>query len=437
MSTNDTELSRHSRDESCHPSADPSIVCFPENREDIERILQTARQQRVPVTTFGAGSGLEGGSIPVSGGIVLNTERMKQIIDFSPEDFTVTVAPGVTRKELNHFINKHGLMFPIDPGADASIGGMVSTNASGTTAVRYGSMRDQILDLEVVLADGRVIHTGSRAKKSSSGYNLNGLLAGSEGTLGIVSEITLQLHGIPEHTVSARCTFPTPKACAEAARLVLLHDIPVMRMELVDAVSVCEVNRFGDYHFPEKHSLFLEFAGERKAVVHQAGLVEELMADAGCGDWETAEDSKERALLWKARHELSYAYRHTVGKEVLGGDVCVPISHLPDLIDYSRELAERAGMKAGIFGHVGDGNFHTLIVYDPKISEEQEAAEQILEKLTIRAIEVGGTCTGEHGVGIGKRKFQKKEHGPALEVMKEMKGLLDPEGLLNPGKIFE
>ncbi|MFC2949734.1 FAD-binding oxidoreductase [Virgibacillus sediminis] len=437
VSMNETELTRHSQDESCHPGVEPAVICFPESRSDIEIILQIAQEQHVPVTAYGAGTGLEGGSIPVHGGIILNTERMKRIIDFSPEDFTVTVEPGVTRKELNESINKHGLMFPNDPGADASIGGMVSTNASGTTAVRYGSMREQILDLEVVLADGRVIHTGSRAKKSSSGYNLSGLIAGSEGTLGIVSSITLKLHGIPEHTIAARCTFPTAKACAEAARLVLLHDIPVMRLELVDAVSVGEVNRFGGYQFPEKHSLFFEFAGSKKTVEDEAGLVEELMRDAQCEDWEVAADSLERARIWKARHELSYAYRHTSGKEVLGGDVCVPVSRLPELVDYSRELAEDAHMKAGVFGHVGDGNFHTLIVYDPKKPEEQKKAEQILERLAIKAIDSGGTCTGEHGVGIGKKKFQKREHGEALEIMKEIKQLFDPDGILNPGKIFE
>ncbi|MFJ7825427.1 FAD-binding oxidoreductase [Psychrobacillus sp. NPDC096623] len=436
VSQNENELFRHSHDESFHPPVEPEVVCFPTGREDIEGIMQVAREYKVPVTPFGAGSGLEGQAIPIQKGISINFENMNNVIKFSPEDLMITVQPGITRLQLNKFVNRHGLMFPIDPGANATIGGMVATNASGTTAVRYGSMRDQLLDLEVVLADGRVIHTGSHAKKSSSGYHLTGLFAGSEGTLGIITEITLRLHGIPEHTIAARCTFSTPKECAEAAQTILQSGIPVMRMELVDADSIAQVNAYGDYNLPVAHSLFFEFAGMMTSVEEEAKLVEQLMRELDCDNWDVASGSKERTELWKARHEMSYAYQHVKGLANTGADVCVPISKLSELIVYARELINEAGLTGGVLGHVGDGNFHTIVLYDPKVEGEFEKAEYTNEALAIRAIEVGGTCTGEHGVGLGKRKFQDREHGAAVSVMKQMKQIYDPERLLNPGKIF-
>jgi D-lactate dehydrogenase (cytochrome) len=436
VSQNETELFRHSHDESFHKAVEPDVVCFPESREDVEVILKVAREYKVPVTAFGAGSGLEGQVIPIKKGISVNFEKMNNVVSFSPEDLTITVQPGMTRLQLNKLVNRHGLMFPIDPGADATIGGMVATNASGTTAVRYGSTRDQLLDLEVVLANGTVIHTGSHAKKSSSGYHLTGLFAGSEGTLGIITEITLRLHGIPEHTVAAKCTFNTPKACAEAAKTILQSGISVMRIELVDAESIAQVNAYGGYALPIKHSLFFEFAGTMSAVEEEVSLAEQLMRELGCENWDVARDSKERMELWKARHEMAYAYRHIKGMAVTGADVCVPISRLPELIVYARELIHESGLIGGILGHVGDGNFHTLVVFDPKIAGEQEKAEYTNEALAFRAIEVGGTCTGEHGVGLGKMKFQEIEHREAVVIMKQIKQLLDPEGLLNPGKIF-
>jgi D-lactate dehydrogenase (cytochrome) len=436
VSQNETELFRHSHDESFHTPVEPDVVCFPESREDVEKIMKVAREYKVPVTAFGAGSGLEGQVIPIKRGITMNFELMNNVVNFSPEDLFITVQPGMTRLQLNKLVNRHGLMFPIDPGADATIGGMVATNASGTTAVRYGSTRDQLLDLEVVLANGSVIRTGSKAKKSSSGYHLTGLFAGSEGTLGIITEITLRLHGIPEHTLAARCTFDTPKACAEAAKNILQSGIPVMRIELVDAESISQVNAYGGYDFPVQHSLFFEFAGTMNAVEEEVRFTEQLMLDLGCGNWEVACGSKDRLELWKARHEMAYAYRHKKGMAITGADVCVPISRLPELIDYARELINESGLTGGVLGHVGDGNFHTLVVFDPRVPGEKEKAEYTNEALTLRAIEVGGTCTGEHGVGLGKRKFQETEHGEAVVIMKQMKQLFDPEELLNPGKIF-
>lgn len=428
---------RHSQDESPHDKVEPDVVCFPENRSDVEAILGVARRHKIPVTAFGAGSSLEGQPIPVKKGISINFDNMNQIIDFSPEDMTVTVQPGLTRMQLNKAINRQGLMFPIDPGADASIGGMVANNASGTTAVRFGSMRNQLLDLEIILADGTVIHTGTHAKKSSTGYHLTGLFAGSEGTLGIITEVTLKLHGIPEHTMMARCTFDTPATCAVAAQTILLSGIPVMRLELVDQASIAVVNSQNNYDLPLKHSLFFEFAGGRIAVQEEVKLAEELMKDLGCQNWVVASDPTEQNELWRARHELAYAFRHRKGMSETGADVCVPISRLPELVDYARTLLDESGLDGGIWGHVGDGNFHTLVVFDPKAKGERKKAEHTNEALAIRAIEVGGTCTGEHGVGLGKMKFQEKEHGAALGIMEKMKQMLDPEGLLNPGKIFK
>ncbi|WP_298467030.1 FAD-linked oxidase C-terminal domain-containing protein [uncultured Psychrobacillus sp.] len=436
ISKSESELYRHSRDESSHPFVEPDFVFFPDSVEDIVSVLKIANEHKVPVTPYGAGSGLEGQAIPIHKGISISFDNMKKIIEFNPEDMMVTVEPGITRLQLNHFVNKHGLYFPIDPGADASIGGMVANNASGTTAVRYGSMRDQILDLEVVLANGTVIHTGSKAKKSSSGYNLNGIMAGSEGTLGVITKVTLKLHGIPEKVIAARCTFESPGECAEAAQAVLSCGIPVLRMELVDAESIKQVNVYGDYGFPEEHSLFFEFAGTPNIVEEEATVVEELMKDVDCNNWERANSPKDRADIWKARHELSYAYKHIKGKDNTGADACVPISKLAEMVVFGRMLIEESGLLGGVFGHVGDGNFHTMVMYDPNDPTEVAKAKYTNDQIALKAIDLGGSCTGEHGVGVGKMKYQLKEHGEAVELMKSIKLLFDPNGILNPGKIF-
>jgi len=436
FSQNETILYRHGHDESPHPPVEPDIVCFPENREDVLLIVAVATKFQIPITPFGAGSGLEGQAIPINKGIVISFERMNKLIEFSPENLTITVQPGMTRLGLNKLINREGLFFPLDPGADASIGGMVATNASGTTAVRYGSMREQVLDLEIILMDGTIIHTGTHAKKSSSGYHLNGIFVGSEGTLGIITEITIRLHGIPEHTISARCTFSTPQLCVEAAQLILTTGIPVLRMELVDSVSIKRVNEYGEYEFPVADSIFLEFGGFQVAVEEEIALAKELLSDIGCLSWTIAKDSKERAELWKARHEVSHSFRHIKGMEALGSDVCVPISKLAELVKYTRAQVEESGLLAGILGHMGDGNFHSIIVFNPDNLKEKEAAIRINESLVYKAIELDGTCTGEHGVGLGKKKFQNAEHGTSVKIFKDLKRLFDPDNLLNPGKLF-
>ncbi|MGN1400927.1 MAG: FAD-binding oxidoreductase [Bacillus sp. (in: firmicutes)] len=436
VSLNETDLYRHSQDESNHPAVEPDVVCFPESKTDIQHILAVASEHLIPVTPFGAGSGLEGQAIPVRKGIVINFEQMNQILKISPEDMAVTVQPGVTRLQLNKLAGRHGLMFPVDPGADATIGGMVATNASGTTAVRYGSMRDQLLNLEVILADGTIIKTGSDAKKSSSGYHLTGLFAGSEGTLGIITEITLKLHGIPEHTCMARCTFESPELCAAASNHILASSIPVMRMELIDAASIAEMNKTGNRRFPAGHSLFFEFSGSKGAVAEDIELAASLMADLGCHNWAISDNPTEQKEIWRARHELSYSFQQLKGLEEAGADVCVPLSRLPELVAAARRLIDESGLKGAIWGHIGDGNFHTSIAYHSASGKEQQKAEAINDALALLAIEMGGTCTGEHGVGLGKRKFQLAEHGAALEIMKRTKQLYDPKGILNPGKIF-
>jgi D-lactate dehydrogenase (cytochrome) len=436
VSCNESVLYRHSKDESFHTPVKPNVVVFPRHTKEIVKLVEYANKHRIPLVPFGAGSGLEGQAIPVKKGISISFEQMNQIVELRLEDMIVKVQPGVTRLQLNQYINKHGLYFPIDPGADAMIGGMVATNASGTTAVRYGTMRNQVLDMEVVLANGNIIHTGSLAKKSSSGYHLNGLFVGSEGTLGIFTEITLRLHGIPEHVAVAHCTFESVEQCAKAAQVILLSGIPIIRMELVDALSIKKVNEYGGYDYPEEHSLFLEFTGNKNAVEEDITLVEELMREMNCGHWFTARNSKEREQLWKARHELAYAYRHQTGYHVTGSDVCVPISQLPRVVGYARKIMDEAGLEGGIFGHIGDGNFHTIVVFNPNDPKEVKKANELNDRIAHFAISLGGTCTGEHGVGLGKMKFQEMEHKSALDVMKGIKQLLDPHNILNPGKIF-
>ncbi|MGJ9459749.1 FAD-binding oxidoreductase [Oceanobacillus sp. CF4.6] len=436
ISQNKTVLMQHSKDESIHSAVEPDVVCFPESAGDVAEILKIACANFVPVTPFGAGSGLEGQAIPIQKGIVMNFERMNKIIEFSPEDMRVTVQAGVTRLQLNRLVNEYGLMFSVDPGADAMIGGMVATNASGTTAVRYGVMRDQLLDLEVVLADGTVIRTGSKARKSSSGYHLTGLFTGSEGTLGIITEVTLKLHRIPEYNMMARCTFDSLDDCAKAAQTILQAGIPVLRMELIDAVSISMINHHSGESFPVKHSLFFEFAGSKRAVEEEVARASELMHDLNCENWIAANDPIKMNEIWKARKDLNYAIAHQQEICEIGGDVCVPISRTRELVSFARTRMDQSGLKGAIWGHVGDGNFHTSVMYNPNVDGECETAEQTSDAIVLKAIEVGGTCTGEHGVGLGKMKFQEAEHGAALEVMKRTKHMYDPKGILNPGKLF-
>ncbi|WP_394137747.1 FAD-binding oxidoreductase [Cytobacillus oceanisediminis] len=437
VSKSETQLYNHSKDESYHPHTEPDVVVFPSCTKDVQLVVQYAHKHAIPLVPYGAGSGLEGQAIPINKGISINFEKMNRIVSFRPEDMMVTVQPGITRLQLNEQLNRHGLFFPVDPGADATIGGMAATNASGTAAVRYGTMRDQVLKLEIVLPDGRLIQSGSLAKKSSSGYHLNGMFVGSEGTLGIFTEITLKLSGIPEHILAARCSFPDIRACASAAESILMAGIPVARMELVDQVSMIKVNEYSNTSYPAAHSLFFEFHGNQSGVEEDSKLVEMIVVEAGSKDWVVEAKSKERAMLWKARHYLAYAFRHQNPSLKAGGtDVCVPISKLAELIVFAREIIDQEGIEGGVLGHIGDGNFHTIFLYDPENSVQMKAIEKIDEQIVRLSLSYGGTCTGEHGVGLGKIKYQQEEHGEALELMYGIKQLIDPKKIMNPGKVL-
>ncbi|HET7657559.1 MAG TPA: FAD-linked oxidase C-terminal domain-containing protein [Bacillales bacterium] len=437
VTDNRTILERHSKDESYHEARLPDAVVFPETTEEVSKVVKFANEEGIPVVPFGIGSSLEGHVIPLKGGISIDFERMNRVLEVRPGDFLVKVQPGVTRTQLNLELKKYGLFFPVDPGADATIGGMASTNASGTTSVRYGIMRNQVRDLEVVLASGEVIHSGGLAEKSSSGYNLNHLFIGSEGTLGIFTEITLRVYGIPEVVMAARAVFETVEQTVKAAVDLLSAGIPIARVELVDARSVKQVNHHSETDYPEKPTLFLEFHGNEAGLNQDVAFARELIKDEGGLAFEAETDSKRRAKLWEARHHLAYAFIHGFPeKKMMLTDVCLPLTELTGAICHARVAIDASGLDGAVLGHVGDGNFHSILMYNPNQAEDLARANEVNEKIVAYSLERGGTCTGEHGVGFGKSKYQRREHGAALDVMKSIKQTLDPKGILNPGKIF-
>ncbi|MFT9850494.1 FAD-binding oxidoreductase [Aneurinibacillus sp. REN35] len=437
VTVNQTMREQHSRDESYHLPKLPDVVVFPKNTAEVSRIVEWANEHRVSVTPFGIGSGLEGQAIPQEGGISLDFQLMNQVIEIRPQDFLVRVQPGVTRMQLNKELKKYGLFFSVDPGADATLGGMAATNASGTTSVRYGIMRDQVRELEVVIADGRIIRVGSMAAKSSSGYHLSGMFVGSEGTLGIFTELTLRLYGIPEASVTARASFPSVSEAVQAACAIMGAGIPVARMELVDGISIAQVNVYKGTNYPAHATLFFEFHGNEAGLAHDLTFAQEIVQEYGSVDFISETDSLRQAELWEARHHLAYAFMHAYpGKKAITTDVCLPLSELAEAIEHARKRIEESELIGGIVGHVGDGNFHSLLMVDPQCTKEREEAEAINAAIVDYALCRGGTCTGEHGVGLGKAKYQRKEHGAALDVMYAMKRTLDPNNILNPGKIF-
>lgn len=363
---------------------------------------------------------------------------MNGILRVSPPDMDVTVQAGVRRKQLNEYLRDTGLFFPVDPGADATLGGMCATRASGTTTVRYGAMRENVLALTVVLADGRVIRTGTRARKTAAGYDLTRLFLGSEGTLGVITEITLRLHGRPEATAFAVCAFDSLQGAVDTAIETIQMGVPIARVELLDDVMVAAVNRYSKLELPEKNTLFLEFHGSSQSVAEQAATVQELAQSNGGADFRWSDREEERSKLWQARHEAAYASKALrPGGENWATDVCVPISHLSEIITYIRAEADKSYLPAPIVGHVGDGNFHMLLVLDRRRPEEIDEAKRLNRLLVTRALELGGTCTGEHGIGLGKMEFLELEHGASVEVMRTIKRSLDPRGIMNPGKVLE
>lgn len=438
VTINQTILEQHSMDESYHSASLPDIVVFPTTTEEVSSIMNIANQHKVPVVPFGRGTSLEGHVIPYDHGITIDFSLMNKIVEVREKDFLVKVQPGVTRSQLNKELKKYGLFFSVDPGADATLGGMAATNASGTTSVKYGTMRDQVRDLEVVLSDGTVIHTGNLAEKSSSGYHLNGLFVGSEGTLGCFTELTVRVYGIPEYVMAARASFETVNDAVEAVVSILQAGIPIARVELVDEISMKQVNLHSKTAYKEQPTLFLEFQGNEAGLRQDVEFMKEIVASHHCEGIEFETDNAARNQLWEARHNLAYAYVHGhPGKKLMVTDVCLPISELAGAIAHAREALNLLTLTGGIVGHVGDGNFHVLLMIDMNDVCEIQKADEFNELIVMYALERGGTCTGEHGVGIGKQKYQEKEHGRALLVMEKIKQVLDPDGLLNPNKIVK
>ena len=412
-------------------------MCFPVSTAEVVEIVKICAAHRVPIIPFGAGTSLEGHVLAPYGGLSVDLSRMDRILEIHPEDLDATVEAGVTRLALNRRLADLGLFFPVDPGADAALGGMAATRASGTNAVRYGTMRENVLALEVVTAQGREIRTSRRARKSSAGYDLTRLFVGSEGTLGIITEVTLKLYGVPESISSAVVSFPEVRAAVDAAIETIQSGVPVARIELLDEAMMRCVNRYAKLDHPEQPTLFLEFHGSRRGVEEQAAEVGEIARERGGGDFRWAIRVEERQKLWRARHDALYAALATrPGAKAWSTDVCVPISRLADCIDATREDLDRSFIPAPLVGHVGDGNFHLIMLIDPEKPEEIREAERLHERLVARALEMDGTCTGEHGVGLGKRRFLAAEHGAGLEVMRAVKDALDPQNLMNPGKVL-
>lgn len=428
----------HGRDESPYPLLAPDAVIFAQTNEEVSAVVKLCNEYRVPIIAYGAGTSLEGHLLPIHGGVCLDLSGMNQILEISPDDFLVTVQAGVKRKQLNHEIADLGLFFPVDPGADASIGGMSATRASGTNAVRYGTMRENVLALTVVSASGEIIRVGSRARKSSAGYDLTRLYVGSEGTLGIITEVTLKLFPLPEAVSAATCHFPSVEQAVKAVIAIIQYGIPVARAELVDEVAIAAINQYSKLSLKEVPTLFFEFHGSHMGVNEQAELTQQITQEHGGGGFEWSANPEDRTRLWQARHNAYFAcLQMQAGSRILNTDICVPISKLADCIAASRKLLKQSHLKSAILGHVGDGNFHALISIDPNKPEDMVEAERLNGLIVQEGLAVGGTSTGEHGVGMHKIQFMNQEHGlESIEVMRSIKQVLDPNNILNPGKIL-
>jgi D-lactate dehydrogenase (cytochrome) len=427
---------QHGHDEAHHIPHLPDAVIWPRSTDEVALVARTCHRHDCPIVPWGTGTSLEGQVIPVRGGISLDFMQMDQVLAVHAEDMDVVVQPGITRKQLNEHLRDTGLFFPVDPGADASLGGMAATRASGTCAVRYGTMREAVMALEVVLADGRTIRTGSRARKSSAGYDLTRLFVGSEGTLGIMTELTLRLHGVPEAISAATCAFANLEDAVNTVIETIQMGVPVARIELLDELTIRGFNTHAGFNLPESPTLFLEFHGSEAGVAEQAATVGEIAsANHNLGfDW-TA-NPEERNRLWAARHNAFYAQQSLrSGARGYVTDACVPISRLAEVILETAEDLKTSPLIAPLVGHAGDGNFHLAILIDPDDPAEMAEAERLGARISERAIRLGGTVSGEHGVGLGKRKFMATEHGEAWAVMGDIKNTLDPRGILNPGKL--
>jgi D-lactate dehydrogenase (cytochrome) len=428
----------HGKDESSHAPMPPDAVVFAQSTEDVATAVALCHAHKVPVIAFGTGTSLEGHLLAVRGGVSIDLSQMNRVLTIRPEDLDATVEAGVTRKALNAALHDTGLFFPIDPGADASLGGMAATRASGTNAVRYGTMRENVLGATVVMPDGRIIKTGTRARKSSAGYDLTRLFVGSEGTLGIIAELTVRLHPLPEAVASAVCSFPNITAAVDTVIQIIQLGIPVARIEILDALSITAINHYSKTSLRETPTLFFELHGSPAGVAEQTDTLQTIATDHGGKDFEWANKPEDRSRLWQARHDAYYAcLALQPGARSITTDVCVPISRLADCIAETSADLEASGLVAPLLGHVGDGNFHMLILVQPDDVTMYEKARDFAQRLAERAITMDGTCTGEHGIGLGKRKYMALEHGEdALSVMRAIKQALDPDNLMNPGKIL-
>ena len=438
LSMSNSVREQHGRDESFHASAPPEAVAFVECNEEVAEIVRICVQYQKPIIPFGTGTSLEGHVAALHGGVCLDVSGMNQVLEVNENDLDCRVQAGVTRKQLNQHLRNSGLFFPIDPGADASLGGMTATRASGTNAVRYGTMRENVLGLTVVTADGRIIRTGTRARKSSAGYDLTRLFVGSEGTLGIITEIQLRLYGVPEAISAAVCSFETMEGAVNTTISTIQMGIPVARIELLDEVQVDAINRYADFDYALKPTLFFEFHGTEAWVQEQAEMVKEISTEEGGSDFQWSTREQEKQKLWEARHNAYYAaLAMRPGSKGWATDVCVPISRLADCILETRRDIEESGLVVPLVGHVGDGNFHLLFLIDPENEEEELKLYQPLnDRLVERALRMGGTCTGEHGIGSGKIKYMEAEHGDSLDLMRQIKQAFDPDNLMNPGKML-
>jgi D-lactate dehydrogenase (cytochrome) len=429
----------HSHGEDYFTAQLPDAVCFAKTTEEVSEIIKICAASKIPVIPYGTGTSVEGHVTAPFGGISIDLSQMDKVLEVHAEDMDVRVQAGVTRKALNEYLKDTGLFFPVDPGADASLGGMAATRASGTNAVRYGTMRELVMGLTVVTADGRIIRTGGRARKSSAGYDLTRLFVGSEGTLGVITEVHLRLFGIPEKISAAICQYPTMEAAVDTVIMAIQSGIPVARVELLDEMMMDATISYSKLEgYEAKPTLFFEFHGTEASVVEQAEMVGAISDEFGGSAFEWTQAQEERNRLWQARHDAYYAcLAMEPGKRGLTTDVCVPISMLPECIAKCQQVIEEAGFRSPVLGHIGDGNFHMICLIDLDQPEDLARAKAASDRVTSIAVSMGGTCTGEHGIGIGKVGFLEREHGEGVELMRSIKMALDPKGIMNPGKVLD
>ncbi|MBT8411909.1 MAG: FAD-binding protein [Octadecabacter sp.] len=436
LSRSKADLAAHGGSESHFDPVLPDAVAYPRNTQDVAAIVAVCAEHGCPVVGYGAGTSLEGHTLAIRGGVAVDFRDMAQVLEVSAEDMTVRVQPGITREVLNTELRATGLFFPVDPGANATLGGMAATRASGTTAVRYGTMRDNVLALEVVTADGRIIHTGTAARKSSAGYDLTALFVGSEGTLGLITELTLRLQGQPEATAAASCGFATIDAAVETVTATIAMGIPMARIEFLDAASVAAVNAHSKADFPQTPHLMVEFHGSDAGVAEQAERFGDITAEYGASDFQWATRPEDRSRLWQMRHHAYWAILASrPGAMAIVTDVCVPMSKLAQAVRETQADIDASTVPAPILGHVGDGNFHAILLIDPENPTEKSEAKRLANAMAERALALGGTITGEHGIGMGKLTHMAAEHGAGWDVMAKIKTALDPQGILNPGKV--